>query len=169
MKMATFWDIVLCSLFEVDWCFRGVYCFYHCPDKGGSTHLWNVVLLQWDYTVLYARRLSSSNSLLWEPEIYKIKMTGGDMWKKDTLLLLNGPCWMYCPRKCGHHHVVINVTLIQCFPTILVDNPLLAYRKIMALLWPTHINITFNTCISFFFLLLIPSIIVVWHIWKICK
>jgi hypothetical protein len=32
MKMATFWDIVLCSLIKIDQCF-------HHPDDGGSTHL----------------------------------------------------------------------------------------------------------------------------------
>jgi hypothetical protein len=31
----------------------------HIPDNGGSTHLWNVGLLLWDYTLLYPRRLSS--------------------------------------------------------------------------------------------------------------
>jgi hypothetical protein len=33
----------------------------HHPVDGYSTHLWNVGLLQRDYTVLYPRRLSSSN------------------------------------------------------------------------------------------------------------
>jgi hypothetical protein len=37
----------------------------HHPDDGGSTHLWNVGLLQQDYIVLYPRKLSSSNSLPW--------------------------------------------------------------------------------------------------------
>jgi hypothetical protein len=32
----------------------------HRPVDGGSTHLWNVGLLQRDYTALYPRRLSSS-------------------------------------------------------------------------------------------------------------
>jgi hypothetical protein len=27
------------------------------PDDGGSTHLWNAVLRQRDYTVLYSKRL----------------------------------------------------------------------------------------------------------------
>jgi hypothetical protein len=27
------------------------------PDDGGSTYLWNVGLLQWDYTALYPRKL----------------------------------------------------------------------------------------------------------------
>jgi hypothetical protein len=29
----------------------------HCPDDGGSTHLWNVSLIRRDYTALYPRRL----------------------------------------------------------------------------------------------------------------
>jgi hypothetical protein len=32
---------------------------YHHPDGGGSTHLWNIMLLQQDYTALYPRRLPS--------------------------------------------------------------------------------------------------------------
>jgi hypothetical protein len=31
------------------------------PDDGGSTHHWNVNLLQQDFTALYPRRLSSSS------------------------------------------------------------------------------------------------------------
>jgi hypothetical protein len=38
---------------------------------GGSAHLWNVGLLQRDYTALYPRRLSSSYSPPWEPEMSK--------------------------------------------------------------------------------------------------
>jgi hypothetical protein len=41
LKIAAFWDIALCSLSEVDWHFRG------------SMHLWNISLLQQDYTALY--------------------------------------------------------------------------------------------------------------------
>jgi hypothetical protein len=50
--MRAFWDIPLCSLIGVD---------RYYPDDRGSTHLWNVGLLQWDYTALYPRRLSSSD------------------------------------------------------------------------------------------------------------
>jgi hypothetical protein len=42
MKMTAFWDIAPCS-----------------PDDGGTTHLWNVRLLQRHYTALYPRRMSS--------------------------------------------------------------------------------------------------------------
>jgi hypothetical protein len=45
------------------------YCLHHRPNDGGSKHLWNVGLLQRDYTALYPRRLSSSYSPPWEPEI----------------------------------------------------------------------------------------------------
>jgi hypothetical protein len=45
-----------CSLAEADWCFRGEYCNQHqvdyLPDNGGSTHFWDIGLLQRDYTVL---------------------------------------------------------------------------------------------------------------------
>jgi hypothetical protein len=33
LKMAVFWDIVLCNLNEVDHCFRGAYCFHHQGDE----------------------------------------------------------------------------------------------------------------------------------------
>jgi hypothetical protein len=45
MKMTAFWDIVPCSLVEVDRRFRG-------PDDGGSTNLWNVGLFQRYYMAL---------------------------------------------------------------------------------------------------------------------
>jgi hypothetical protein len=43
------------NLTEVGRRFRGAYCRVRCihrPDDGGSTHLWNVGLLQQGYTVL---------------------------------------------------------------------------------------------------------------------
>jgi hypothetical protein len=46
MKMTTFWDIAPCSLVEVCSRFRCLHC------------IWNVCLLQRDYTALYPRKLS---------------------------------------------------------------------------------------------------------------
>jgi hypothetical protein len=83
VNIAAFWDISPCSLVEEDWRLRGAYCLHHrrpedlvslkhdesevrvssCHEgdgNGGSTHLWNVGLLQWDYATLYHRRMSSS-------------------------------------------------------------------------------------------------------------
>jgi hypothetical protein len=54
-KMRGFWDIALCSLVG--------------PVDGGSTHLWNVSLLQADDTAPHPRRLSSSYSLPCEREV----------------------------------------------------------------------------------------------------
>jgi hypothetical protein len=34
-----------------------VFCFHHCPDDGGSTHLLKVSLFQQDYMELHPRRL----------------------------------------------------------------------------------------------------------------
>jgi hypothetical protein len=65
--MRVFWDIAPCNL-RVEWHCRSVYCLHHLEDDGGSTHLWNVALLQ-DYAALYSRTLSSSYLTLWEPEI----------------------------------------------------------------------------------------------------
>jgi hypothetical protein len=65
--MADFWDIAPCSPVEVDLYFRGAYCLhYRSSDDGDSTHLWNVCLLQRDYTALYPRKLSSSYSPFWK-------------------------------------------------------------------------------------------------------
>jgi hypothetical protein len=55
--MTGFWDIAPCSLVDVDRRFRGAYCPLH---QGSSP---------WDYTAQYPRRLSSSYSSRWEPNI----------------------------------------------------------------------------------------------------
>jgi hypothetical protein len=48
MKIRAFWDVARCSL-GVDRRFKGAYCLYHQGDSdGGSTHLWNIGLLQAD-------------------------------------------------------------------------------------------------------------------------
>jgi hypothetical protein len=44
----------------------------HHPDDGRSTRVWNVGQLQRDYTALYPRRLSSSYSTPWEPQIVHV-------------------------------------------------------------------------------------------------
>jgi hypothetical protein len=66
IKMTTLWDVMPCSL-KVDWSFISAYCLHHQhPDDGGSSNLWNVGLLQRDYTALHPRRLSSSYSPQWD-------------------------------------------------------------------------------------------------------
>jgi hypothetical protein len=42
MKMTAFWDTATCSPVEVYRRFRGAYYLIHCPNDGGSKHLWNV-------------------------------------------------------------------------------------------------------------------------------
>jgi hypothetical protein len=69
MKTTAFMNIAPFSLVEVDQRFRNVYCLHHGHDDGGSTHLWNVGLLQLDYTALYPWRLWSLYSPPWEPEL----------------------------------------------------------------------------------------------------
>jgi hypothetical protein len=49
MKMAVFWDVAPCSLVKTDGSFRGAYCLHHCPDDGGSKHLWNIGQFLSDY------------------------------------------------------------------------------------------------------------------------
>jgi hypothetical protein len=55
MKMTACWDIARRSLVAVNLSFRGGNCLYHQGDRsddGDSTQLWNVGLLQRDYTAL---------------------------------------------------------------------------------------------------------------------
>jgi hypothetical protein len=54
-----FWNVVPCSLVDVNWCFRSACCFHYqgnCPDDTG-------------YMVQHPRRQSSSYLSLWEPQI----------------------------------------------------------------------------------------------------
>jgi hypothetical protein len=67
-KMTAFWNTAPCSLTAVEH-FRGAYCLHY---QVITHHLWNSVLLQWDYSGIYSRKLSSSYSPLWEPEISHI-------------------------------------------------------------------------------------------------
>jgi hypothetical protein len=63
--LAIFSVVCRVGVVVIDGRFGGSYCLHHLGDKNrghpdyeGSTHLWNVGLLQWDYTALYSRRLS---------------------------------------------------------------------------------------------------------------
>jgi hypothetical protein len=56
-----------CSLVELDRRFRGAYCVNHQGDSG-STHVWNVGLLQRDSTARCSIKLPRSYSPPWEPE-----------------------------------------------------------------------------------------------------
>jgi hypothetical protein len=63
MKMTVVWDVVPCSLVEVEQRFRGARCLHHQgdddPNDGGSKHLRNVGKLLPDYTAQHPRRQSS--------------------------------------------------------------------------------------------------------------
>jgi hypothetical protein len=61
--MTTFWGTESCSLVKADRCFRGAYCLRHQGDKGRSTHLSNVGLLQQDYTALFQEDCELQNVL----------------------------------------------------------------------------------------------------------
>jgi hypothetical protein len=45
MKTTLFWDVAVCSLVEVYWCFRGSIIPVYCPDGGGCEYLWNAARL----------------------------------------------------------------------------------------------------------------------------
>jgi hypothetical protein len=69
MTMIACRDVSPCSAVKVDRRFRIAYCLLHRPDDGGSTHVWNVGLLQRENTTLHHRRLSSAYSPPWEHEV----------------------------------------------------------------------------------------------------
>jgi hypothetical protein len=89
LKMTALWDIAPSSLSEVDQRFTGAYCFHHHrSDDGGCTHLWNVGIIQRDYTTLYPRKLSFSYSQPWEPEITCIAYIYLFLWEELLRIVL---------------------------------------------------------------------------------
>jgi hypothetical protein len=58
METTALLDIGPYSLVELFRRFGGVYCLHYRPDNAVSTNLWNVRLLQREYTALHPRRLS---------------------------------------------------------------------------------------------------------------
>jgi hypothetical protein len=70
LKFRVFWNVLPCSQIDVDRHLRGACCLYHQrPDDGGSTHLWNVSRHRYENTAVHSKRLWTSYSLPWEPEI----------------------------------------------------------------------------------------------------
>jgi hypothetical protein len=65
MKMAVFWAVALCSLVDIDQCFRGAR-----PDVGGSKLLWNVGQYLPDCMLQHSRRQPFPYLTLWEPRIF---------------------------------------------------------------------------------------------------
>jgi hypothetical protein len=60
MKMLAFWDIVQCSLIEVERRLKGAYFLHRqSVDDGDSKHLCNVGHCIRDYIAQYPRRLPS--------------------------------------------------------------------------------------------------------------
>jgi hypothetical protein len=88
MKMTVFWDVALCSLVEINWCFKGAYC----PHDGGSKNLWNVSQFLPNYTLQHLRRKSSSYSLLWEPETSLNSGMSKIIWAPELRLLFQCKC-----------------------------------------------------------------------------
>jgi hypothetical protein len=96
MKMRrAFWGIASCSLVEVDRRFRG------------STHLWNVGLLQREYTALYPRWISSSYSLPWGPEISHVGL---------MIPLLDGALLLFMSMGRGYVSALLPRTGLLFFP-----------------------------------------------------
>jgi hypothetical protein len=60
-----FWDVVQCSLMEIDCCFRNAYCpHHHHPNGGSSTDLCNIGQFLRDYMMQHPTRQSSPYSPL---------------------------------------------------------------------------------------------------------
>jgi hypothetical protein len=58
-KIAVIWDVVPCSLIEIDGRFRGSYCLSHqgrCPHGGDSKYLSNFSHFLRDYTAQHSRQ-----------------------------------------------------------------------------------------------------------------
>jgi hypothetical protein len=89
MKTIVFWVTAPCSL-EVDRRFTGAYCLHN--------HLWNVGLLQRDYTALYPRKLS----LLFI--IDSILRLINPVHNFKPYLGLYNICRSQCPRGLGRRH-----------------------------------------------------------------
>jgi hypothetical protein len=104
MKAIAFWHMTLCSLVEVDRRFRGAYCLHHQCDityrsaDTISTPVWNIDLLERQYTAAYPRRLSTSYSQLWEPEI-----------SYSHIIYCYGRGWYHTTRTA-------TTTVLLCFP-----------------------------------------------------
>jgi hypothetical protein len=108
LKMAAFWDIAPCSLFEVDR--RLDVRTSTPPDYGGSTHHWNVGLLKRNYAVPYPRKLPFSCSPPWEPEIpYSDK----SLYKAPKWLLYYVVCMVHdplCTAACSLYTEPVPIT-----------------------------------------------------------
>jgi hypothetical protein len=69
----------------------------HLPDYWGSTHFWNVGLIQRDYTALYPRKLSPSHLPPWKPTLSHI-------WIPFTLWL-SLTHYTECSISLGHRRI----------------------------------------------------------------
>jgi hypothetical protein len=84
-------DTTSYNLVQVQQCYMGMYCFhlvssmdclhglFYNSEDGGSTFLQNVCKLLLDYTLSHPRKLFSSLSLPWEPQIWVGNWVGKDL------------------------------------------------------------------------------------------
>jgi hypothetical protein len=111
MEMTAFWDMVLCSLVEVDRHFNGAYCL-HCQGDGGSKHLWNVDLLVWDCTVPYIQRLSSLTDTLNFNFVKQPFAKWRTMQSKDVAVGMHGE-WYADDDNRQNSHLTMSVRLTE--------------------------------------------------------
>jgi hypothetical protein len=84
MKMAVCWVVVLYSLIEVYWCFRGA--GWWCPDDSGSKHHWNASKHLLVYSAQQLRRQLS---------LYVFSVTFLDMLSLLFMWTACGPNWRF--------------------------------------------------------------------------
>jgi hypothetical protein len=88
-KVSVFWNVAQGSLLEIYCCYRGAtYCLYHCPDDGGSKHLWNIGQLLPDCIAQHSRRQWSLYSSLWELQCLLNKLKSNCKKQKTCVVLL---------------------------------------------------------------------------------
>jgi hypothetical protein len=126
----------------------------HCPDDGGSTHLWNVGLLQRDYTTQYTRRLSPSYSPPWKPQILHV-LQGSPYPKPDesnphpTTIpwsSVNSRCFRL-PKSKLYTHFALHTPPISSFDLIIIipgaEYKILSSSSLLSL-HPSYVQIFFS-------------------------
>jgi hypothetical protein len=63
MKMAVIWDVVLCSMVEIDSHSEELYCLHHHHCGGGIKHFWSIGQFPPDYIDLMLEAVSTSETL----------------------------------------------------------------------------------------------------------
>jgi hypothetical protein len=69
LKMAAFWGVALCSLVDINWCFRGAYCLHHYTITVMMEAVSSSETLDNIYLATRCNIPEDSHLPPWEPEI----------------------------------------------------------------------------------------------------